>query len=75
MAPINQSPGQDFGNTLDGPALQPPSGIIPNFDNPPNRNIYAHVALALGVSLASLFALLRAYARLFYLKKVHIADC
>ncbi|KAI1384221.1 uncharacterized protein F4822DRAFT_434160 [Hypoxylon trugodes] len=74
MAPLNQVTGQDFGDALQGPALQPPSGITPNFDNPPNRNVYAYAALIFGISLSSIFGLLRVYARLFYIKRVHIAD-
>ncbi|KAJ8131781.1 hypothetical protein O1611_g1846 [Lasiodiplodia mahajangana] len=74
MAPLNQVVGQDFGDALEAPALKPPSGVVPNFANPPNQNVYAYLALILGVSLASIVALLRVYARLFYLKVVHLAD-
>ncbi|OTA60262.1 hypothetical protein K449DRAFT_435351 [Hypoxylon sp. EC38] len=74
MAPLNQTPGKDFGNTLEGPALEPPSGITANFENPPNHNVYAYVAFILCLSFVSVFALLRFYARVFYLRKVHIAD-
>ncbi|KAI1098669.1 hypothetical protein F4804DRAFT_115729 [Jackrogersella minutella] len=74
MAPLNQTPGQDFGDSLEGPALEPPNGTTANFDNPPNHDVYGYVALILCLSLASIFALLRFYARVFYLKKVHIAD-
>ncbi|KAI1130712.1 hypothetical protein F5Y10DRAFT_288820 [Nemania abortiva] len=74
MAPLNQVVGQDFGDALEAPALQPPSNVIPDFTNPPNENVYAYLALILGVSLASIVALLRVYARLFHLKVVHLAD-
>ncbi|KAI3316487.1 hypothetical protein HD806DRAFT_552654 [Xylariaceae sp. AK1471] len=74
MAPLNQVVGQDFGDALDAPALQPPSSIHPNFDNPPNENVYAYLALILGVTIASVVALLRVYSRLIHLKVVHLAD-
>lgn len=75
MAPLNQVVGQDFGDALSAPALQPPGNVIPDFANPPNENVYAYLALILGVSLASVVALLRVYARLIHLKVVHLADC
>ncbi|KAI0803348.1 hypothetical protein GGR55DRAFT_662930 [Xylaria sp. FL0064] len=74
MAPLNQVAGQDFGDALEAPALKPPSNVIPNFNNPPNENVYAYLTLILGLSLASIVALLRVYARFIYLKVVHLAD-
>ncbi|KAI0386881.1 hypothetical protein F5Y04DRAFT_288684 [Hypomontagnella monticulosa] len=74
MAPLNQEIGQDFAAALEAPALKPPDNVIPNFENPPNQNIYGYVALILCTALTSIFVLLRAYARVFYLKKVHLAD-
>jgi hypothetical protein len=75
MAPLDESPGQDFGNTLEGPALQPPAGVIPDFDHPPNHNAYAYATLIVGVSVSSILALTRFYSRVFYVKKIHIAYC
>lgn len=75
MAPLNQVTGQDFADALEAPALKPPTGVTANFEHPPNQNVYGYVALILCTSLASIFVLLRVYARVFYLKKVHIADC
>ncbi|KAI1298540.1 hypothetical protein F5Y03DRAFT_386628 [Xylaria venustula] len=74
MALLNQVVGQDFGDALEAPALQPPGNVVPNFAHPPNENVYAYLALIIGVSLASIVALLRVYARLVYLKVVHLAD-
>ncbi|KAI1207268.1 uncharacterized protein F4807DRAFT_435074 [Annulohypoxylon truncatum] len=74
MAPLNQTPGQDFAAVLSAPALQPPDGVTANFDNPPNHNVYAYVASIISMSFVAVFVFLRVYARVFYLKKVHIAD-
>lgn len=74
MAPLNQDAGQDFQDYLGSPALDPPSGVTPNFDNRPNRNHVAYGALIVCVTISSMFALLRFYARAIYLKKIHIAD-
>ncbi|PGH16758.1 hypothetical protein AJ80_05073 [Polytolypa hystricis UAMH7299] len=59
---------------LDLPALEPPEGVIPNFENPPNQN-----ALALGVLTAccvvsTLCVLIRAYGRIYLLKKFQIEE-
>jgi hypothetical protein len=75
MAPLNQESGSDFQAKLEAPALQPPPGITSNFVDPPNRSDYAYAALIVCVSVVSGFAILRAYARIFYMKKVHLADC
>ncbi|KAL7621866.1 hypothetical protein AAE478_007366 [Parahypoxylon ruwenzoriense] len=59
---------------LNGPALAPPDGVIPNFDNPPNRNYIAQAVLPLCLVATTLAFLLRAYARLFCLKKIELPD-
>ncbi|XXG97442.1 hypothetical protein Hte_003743 [Hypoxylon texense] len=74
MAPLNQEAGEDFNDMLGSPALDPPNGVSPNFEDRPNRNNVAYAALVVCVTLSSMFALLRVYARVIYLKKVHIAD-
>ncbi|KAI1081303.1 hypothetical protein F5B20DRAFT_579172 [Whalleya microplaca] len=59
---------------LDGPALQPPDGVIPNFVNPSNRNGLAHATLALCLSFATVFFLMRLYIRFIYMKKHYLED-
>lgn len=60
---------------LDGPSLEPPPGVIPNFDNPPSNNPLAHGVLTLCLVLAVFAALIRGYAKLFCARKVRIEDC
>jgi hypothetical protein len=59
---------------LNGPALKPPVGVIPNLTNPPNRNLLSMVILtSLAVLAASTF-LLAAYVKFYYAKKLHFED-
>ncbi|KAI1822462.1 hypothetical protein F4861DRAFT_550730 [Xylaria intraflava] len=59
---------------LDGPALPPPPGVTPNFDNPPNEsNIGILTNVVCLVTTGIVFGL-RAYAKIFCVKKVQIED-
>lgn len=60
---------------LDGPALAPPEGVIPQFDNPPNNNALAHGVLSACVAISTVCLLIRAYARVFLFKQLKIEDC
>ncbi|KAI1141346.1 hypothetical protein F5Y05DRAFT_423182 [Hypoxylon sp. FL0543] len=60
---------------LEGPALAPPEGVAINFDNPPNQDLLARAIALVCLILVSITLLLRAYAKLFCLKRVHIEDC
>lgn len=60
---------------LNGPALQPPAGVVPVFDNPPNRKNMAHVVYGVCIGIGSLFVLLRVFGTWFCQKKAHISDC
>lgn len=55
-----------------GPALKPPPGSIPNLDNPPNRNDIAIGVITACACVATLCLFLRAYARMWLLRKVQI---
>ncbi|KAI5919367.1 hypothetical protein F4810DRAFT_509792 [Camillea tinctor] len=59
---------------LDGPAMLPPVGVMPVFDDPPNRNVIGYVTN--GICIAALLAvvLIRGYAKLFCIRKVEIED-
>ncbi|RYP16392.1 hypothetical protein DL765_005172 [Monosporascus sp. GIB2] len=59
---------------LNGPAHPAPNGTVPNFDRPDNRDSLAISVLTVGLVLASIFILLRAYARIFCVKKVFLED-
>lgn len=60
---------------LNGSALSPPPGIIPNLENPPNRNDLAMFVTTFLLAVSTIGAFLRAYAQLFCIKKLHIEDC
>ncbi|KAF2967361.1 hypothetical protein GQX73_g6197 [Xylaria multiplex] len=59
---------------FDTPALEPPPGIQPNFDNPPNGNVQAHFGLAICIFLVFTGASLRAYSKIFCMKQAHLED-
>lgn len=57
------------------PGIEPPNGIVPNFDNPPTRN-------DIGISVATIFlllvvvtGLLRLYSRVFVIRVFRLEDC
>ncbi|KAI0444214.1 hypothetical protein F4803DRAFT_274868 [Xylaria telfairii] len=59
---------------LDGPALTPPLGVTPNFDNPPNDNALCFGVIGLCLGLSSLFIILRAYATYMHSKRPQLPD-
>jgi hypothetical protein len=59
---------------LDGPALAPPPGIVPNFNNPPNQNGLARGVLGATVAIATVSMVLRLYGRFYLLRKVSPED-
>jgi hypothetical protein len=59
---------------LNGPALTPPSGIVSNFESPPNENYMCFVVLTISLIIATLLLLVRAYARIFCVGRVYIED-
>ncbi|KAI3326934.1 hypothetical protein HD806DRAFT_531530 [Xylariaceae sp. AK1471] len=59
---------------LNGPALVPPSGAVPNFDNPPNRIVLGLILATICLSISTMAIALAAYAKLHCVKKVHFED-
>ncbi|KAI9155710.1 hypothetical protein HJFPF1_08299 [Paramyrothecium foliicola] len=59
---------------LDGPALKPPKGVIPEFDHPSNKNDVAFAIITASLVLSSAVMLLRVYSMAFVARKVHIED-
>ncbi|KAI0442915.1 hypothetical protein F4803DRAFT_517274 [Xylaria telfairii] len=59
---------------LAGPALAAPSGIVANFDNPPNRNDIAHATFVICLFFATFSFIIRMYARLVGLRPVKLED-
>lgn len=62
-------------DALDGPALQPPEGVVPNFKNPWNENAASLFGLVLCLIASTTFLLVRIYVRFIKLKLKHLGDC
>lgn len=60
---------------LDGPALAPPTGVTPEFDNPPNMENLAWAVYITCFTIGSLFVFMRAYSTWASSKKLYISDC
>ena len=60
---------------LNGPALTPPSGVQPNFTNPPNMDRTVILVITLCTTFSTIAILLRLYTKLFVLRKVVFEDC
>jgi hypothetical protein len=72
---IHLLPPADQEKKLNGPALLPPQGVLPNLDDPPNGNILTLAIIGLCLGLSTIVFLLRAYSQLFCIKKFHFEDC
>lgn len=59
---------------LDGPALAPPAGQVPDFINPPNSNHTAIPVITVCTLLTALSYFARFYAK-FLAKKITVSDC
>ncbi|CAJ2512966.1 Uu.00g010850.m01.CDS01 [Anthostomella pinea] len=59
---------------LSGPALAPPAGVTPNFDNPPNSDGTAQVALILMMIISTLCIILQGYSNVYLTRKLHTED-
>lgn len=58
---------------LDGPAMPPPPGVKPNFENPDNLS---HPQLAwLQLSIATAVVAMRVYTKLGVMRKMLAEDC
>ncbi|KAI1772243.1 hypothetical protein F4818DRAFT_180229 [Hypoxylon cercidicola] len=74
MADLSSLTPEQLEALLNGPALAPPDGIVPNFDNPPNKNYISAAVVPLCLTVTTIAVLLRVYARIFCVKKVGIPD-
>ena len=83
--PINSHDQTGFGVTermllatptanLSVPALAPPRGVIPNFENPPNGNTTASVAFIVMMVVSTLCLVVRAYGKLYPRRMVYFED-
>ncbi|KAI0868122.1 hypothetical protein GGS24DRAFT_483331 [Hypoxylon argillaceum] len=57
-----------------GPALAPPEGVESNFDNPSNGNTLVITVLSVGLTISTLFLIIRCLAKVVYLKRFQIED-
>lgn len=60
---------------LEGPAMNPPAGVVPNFDDPANLDIYVTLAITLCVASSTLTVVLRMYTKVFILRVLAWEDC
>ena len=68
-------PPEEQQEILDGPALEPPNGVIPNLINPPNNNAGALAGITICLVVVTIVAMLRVYARVLVLHRVLLEDC
>ncbi|KAI3339261.1 hypothetical protein F4824DRAFT_508660 [Ustulina deusta] len=59
---------------LNGPALPPPPGVVPNFDNPGRWNYWGILTNVLCLTITLAVIGLRAYVKIFCVKKPRIED-
>lgn len=60
---------------LNGPAGTPPPGILPNFDDPSNQDIWVILTLTLAVTFATLAVWIRMYTKKFIIRSLTYEDC
>ncbi|KAI1140806.1 hypothetical protein F5Y05DRAFT_287312 [Hypoxylon sp. FL0543] len=59
---------------LDAPAMDPPPGEVQNLDNPPNHNDAVIAVYTVSIAIATIFVVLRLYAKFVLLKVPRIED-
>ncbi|KAK0119463.1 hypothetical protein ONS95_010911 [Cadophora gregata] len=59
---------------LSTPALAPPPGVTPNFNEPPNKNALAWFVTTTCMVVATLCVLLRGYAKIWLTRKIEIEE-
>ena len=60
---------------LNRPAGTSPTGVVPNFQNPPNLKAFLPLTLALAMSFGTLAVCIRMYTKLFIIRSVAYEDC
>ena len=60
---------------LEGPAMSPPAGVIPNFHDPPNFDAFVALTLTLCICIGTLAVALRMYTKMFILRVLAWEDC
>lgn len=65
---------ETLATLLAEPALAAPSGVTPNFDNPPNSNTLAWVVTTFCTVVLTICFLLRIFARIWLDKRVGVEE-
>lgn len=60
---------------LEGPAMSPPAGVVPNFHNPANLDVFVTLTITLCVTFGTLAVLLRMYTKMFIIRALALEDC
>ena len=60
---------------LEGPATNPPAGVVPDFSDPANLDIYVTLCNSLCFAFATLAVILRMYTKMFILRVLAWEDC
>ena len=60
---------------LEGPAIDPPTGVAPNFYSAPNLDVYVTLTITLCVFSGTLAVWLRMYTKVFILRALAWEDC
>ena len=60
---------------LEGPAMSPPTGVVPNFHDPPNLDAFVALTVTLCIGFGTLAVVLRMYTKVFILRVLAWEDC
>ena len=60
---------------LNGPALAPPAGVIPNFQNPDNLNNFVIPTITLCLTFTTVAVGIRMYTKAFIIRNTALDDC
>lgn len=71
---ISHLPPEKQETILNGPALAPPPGVVPNFDHPWNRTTTFYAGISVCLLLVSLAIFVRGWFKCVCLKKLNMED-
>lgn len=71
----NLSPSEQAEILATRPGIEPPNGIVSNFDNPPMRNDIGISVVTIFVCLVVVTGLLRLYSRVLVIRVFRLEDC
>ncbi|KAI1386461.1 uncharacterized protein F4822DRAFT_444849 [Hypoxylon trugodes] len=74
MSSIADLPQEEQQRILDSPALLPPTGVDPSFENPPNNNGLAIAIITVTLALVVPAVMIRVWSRTILLRKVKVED-